>query len=115
MATNYEREIQGRTRWHYLKGLLARWKQHFKYDRAVRIARRHGATIGEGVVMPLALAKRANRNLTIGNHVSIQTTDIDFRNPVTIGNNVIIGGVLQSLPPVITSTQRTGSTRTTAL
>ena len=73
------------------KGLIARWKQHFKYDRAVRIARKRGATVGENVVMPLSLAKAANSNLKIGDHVSIQTDKIDLRNPVTIGNHVIIG------------------------
>ncbi|SFG08785.1 acyltransferase [Prevotella sp. KH2C16] len=89
--SNYKNNIQNRTYVHYLKGLLARWKQHFKYDRAVRIARKNGATIGEGVIMPISLAKKANDNLMIGNHVSIQTDKIDLRSPVTIGSNVIIG------------------------
>lgn len=91
MTTKYEQDIQNRTRWHYIKGLLARWRQHFKYDCAVRIARKNGAQIGEGVVMPIELAKRANSNLTIGDHVSIQTVDIDMRSPVNIGSHVIIG------------------------
>lgn len=91
MMTEYEKDITSRTYFHYLKGLIARWKQHFKYDRAVRIARKRGATVGENVVMPLSLAKAANSNLKIGDHVSIQTDKIDLRNPVTIGNHVIIG------------------------
>ena len=41
--------------------------------------------------MPITLARKANKNLTIGNHVSLQTDQIDTRNPVTIGNHVIIG------------------------
>ena len=89
--TNYEKDIKGRSTFHYILGLIARWKQHFKYDKAVRIARKKGATIGENVVMPLSLAKAANSNLKIGDHVSIQTDKIDLRNPVTIGNHVIIG------------------------
>lgn len=89
--TEYEKDINSRSYFHYLKGLIARWKQHFKYDRAVRIARKRGATVGENVVMPLSLAKAANSNLKIGDHVSIQTDKIDLRNPVTIGNHVIIG------------------------
>lgn len=89
--TLYEKDIKSRTTLHYYKGLAARWKQHFKYVRAVRIARKRGATIGEGVIMPLSLAKKANKNLIIGNHVSIQTDQIDMRCPVNIGNNVIIG------------------------
>ena len=89
--TNYEKDIKGRSTFRYILGLIARWKQHFKYDKAVRIARKKGATIGENVVMPLSLAKAANSNLKIGDHVSIQTDKIDLRNPVTIGNHVIIG------------------------
>lgn len=89
--TQYEQDIQRRTKWHYFKGLLARWKQHFKYARAIRIARKRGATIGEGVIMPIALARKANKNLKIGDHVSIHTSKIDTRSPVTIGNHVIIG------------------------
>lgn len=89
--TNYENDIQSRSKFHYFIGLIARWKQHFKYERAVKIARKNGAQIGEGVIMPLSLAKSANSNLRIGNHVSIQTDKIDLRSPVTIGNHVIIG------------------------
>lgn len=89
--TEYENDITSRTYFLPMKGLIARWKQHFKYDRAVRIARKRGATVGENVVMPLSLAKAANSNLKIGDHVSIQTDKIDLRNPVTIGNHVIIG------------------------
>ena len=89
--TNYEKDIKGRSTFRYILGLIARWKQHFKYDKAVRIARKKGATIGENVVMPLSLAKAANSNLKIGDHVSIQTDKIDLRNSVTIGNHVIIG------------------------
>ena len=71
--------------------MIIRWKQRLKYDKAVRIARKRGAVVGENVVMPMSLAKRANANLRIGNHVSIQTDKIDLRSPVTIGNYVIIG------------------------
>ena len=89
--TNYEKDVKGRSSFCYILGLIVRWKQHFKYDKAVRIARKRGASIGENVVMPLSLAKAANSNLKIGDHVSIQTDKIDLRNPVTIGNHVIIG------------------------
>lgn len=41
--------------------------------------------------MPLSLARKANKNLTIGDHVSIQTDRIDLRSPVKIGSHVIIG------------------------
>lgn len=54
--TLYEQNIQNRTRLHYLIGLAVRWKQHFKYAKALRIARKRGAKIGVGVIMPLSLA-----------------------------------------------------------
>ena len=89
--TEYEKDIKSRSQLHYLLGLAIRWKQHFKYAKAVRIARKRGATIGEGVIMPIELALKANKNLIIGNHVSIQTSKIDTRASVRIGDNVIIG------------------------
>lgn len=57
----------------------------------MRIARKRGATIGEGVIMPISLGKKLNKNITIGNHVSIQTDDIVTKRPITIGDHVIIG------------------------
>lgn len=41
--------------------------------------------------MSIALAKKMNENVTIGDCTSIQTDDIDFRSPVNIGSHVIIG------------------------
>lgn len=72
-------------------GVIVRFKQYIKYWRAVRLARSKGATIGEDVVMPLSLAKKANKNLTIGSHTSIHTDKIDTRSPISIGSHVIIG------------------------
>ena len=89
--TVYEKSVQDRSVLRYYLGLLVRWKQNLKYVRARKIARQQGAIIGDGVIMPLSLARKANRNLIIGNHVSIQTDKIDLRTPIQIGNNVIIG------------------------
>lgn len=89
--TLYEKNVQDRSTLRYIIGLVVRWKSHFKYERAVRIARKRGATIGEGVIMPISLAKKANKNLTIGNHTSIQTDKISVKVPIVIGNQVIIG------------------------
>jgi len=87
----YVKNIQSRSRKHFWLGALARVNQYVKNWYAVYIARKKGAVIGECVTLPLALAKRANSNLKIGNHTSIQTDFIDTRSPVTIGNYVIIG------------------------
>lgn len=69
----YKQNIQSRSTLHYILGLVVRWKQNLKYEKARRIARKKGAIIGEGVIIPITLAKSANKNLVIGNHVSIQT------------------------------------------
>lgn len=87
----YEKSVQDRSKIRFFVGLLIRWKQHLKYAKARRIARKRGAKIGENVIMSIALAKKMNENVTIGDCTSIQTDDIDFRSPVNIGSHVIIG------------------------
>ena len=89
--TQYEQRILNRSFLRYLIGLIVRWRANHRYEKVRSIARKRGALIGENVVMPMELARIANKNLTIGNNVSIQTADIDLRSPVKIGNNVIIG------------------------
>lgn len=89
--SDYEQRIQSRSYFRYLIGLFVRWRNNLKYEKARRIARKNGAVIGEGVIMPISLAKKLNKNITIGNHVSIQTDKIDTRASVVIGDNVIIG------------------------
>lgn len=90
MATQYEKDIQSRSYFRYLKGLLIRWKIYRYYDKNRKIARMGGAKIGEGVVITRQLAKMANKNLTIGSHSMVMTTQMDLRNPITIGNHVMI-------------------------
>ena len=89
--THYELNVINKKSVRFLGGVIVRFKQYIKYWRAVRLARSKGATIGEDVVMPLSLAKKANKNLTIGSHTSIQTDKIDTRSPISIGSHVIIG------------------------
>lgn len=87
----YVRDIQSRTKKRYFLGILARLEKYIKNSYAVYVARRNGATIGEFVSLPLSLAKKANANLTVGNHTSIQTDKLTLQVPLTIGNYVIIG------------------------
>lgn len=90
--TAYEIAVQDRSTLHYYIGLIVRWKQQWKYKYARYIARKNGTTIGEGVIMSISLAKKANKNLIIGNHTSIATDNFSsFRYPVKIGSHVIIG------------------------
>jgi acetyltransferase-like isoleucine patch superfamily enzyme len=89
--TLYQINIENRSLLRYHIGKLARLKKHLYYSYARYVARKKGATIGDNVVLPLSLAKRANVNLIIGNNSSIQSDSIDIRARVTIGANVIIG------------------------
>lgn len=90
--TDYERRVKDRTWIQYVLGLIVRWKNNVKYAYARKVARRNGATIGEGVVLSLSLARKMNSNVVIGNHVSIHTDDFSsFRWPFIVKDNVIIG------------------------
>lgn len=93
--STYNKNIQSRSKLRFLKGLYPRYKSYLKNKFIVWVARKNGATIGECVTMPYKLAKRANSNLTIGNHTSIQSHLIDLRTKVNIGNHVIIGSEVE--------------------
>ncbi len=93
--TTYCKNIQARSTFRFLKGLYPRYKNYLKNRFIVWVARRNGATIGEYVTMPYKLAKKANANLIIGNHTSIDSYAFDLRSKVTIGNYVIIGSDIE--------------------
>lgn len=97
MNSNYDNGVQSRSFIKYYIGIIPRLLNFLKNERAVRIARKRGASIGKCVVIPLSLAKKANANLSIGDHTSIQTDMIDMRASVQIGNHVIIGSGVQIL------------------
>jgi len=87
----YVLDIQSRSKKRFYLGAIARVKNFIKNSYSVHVARKNGAHIGENVTLPLALARKANSNLTVGNHSSIQSDKLDLRAPITIGSNVIIG------------------------
>lgn len=89
--TWYDDFVQNRSYPKYVIGLVSRFISYIKYEYIRRVARSKGAKVGEGVIMPLPLAKRMNSNIVIGDHVSIETENIDTRAPLKIGNNIIIG------------------------
>lgn len=91
MTSKYVSDIQKRTTIRFIVGLYPRLKKYFINKYIVFVARKKGASIGEFVTMPYKLAQKANANLIIGNHTSIQSHLIDLRSKVKIGNNVIIG------------------------
>lgn len=81
-------------------GLISRYLSHIKYEYYVSIARRRGASIGHDVIITRKLAKKCNKNVKIGNHVSIETDKLDTRAPITIGDYVIIGRLINNAPYV---------------
>ena len=84
-------DVSSRSFLRYWKGWGARLLQNIKYMRARRIARRNGAKIGKGAIFSVALARKMNANVVIGAYTSIQTDSLDTRNPLHIGEYVIIG------------------------
>lgn len=88
---SYDIRIKSRSKFRFFKGLYPRGKKLLIQSYINWVARKKGAKIGKCVTIPLTLAKRANANLIIGDHSSIQTDLIDLRSKVEIGNNVIIG------------------------
>lgn len=104
--TRYENYVQNRSLLVYYRGLISRWISNLFYSYSRYVGRKNGATIGSGVIMPLALAKRLNKKCIIGSHVSIETSLIDVRSGFKIGNNVIIGSGSQ----IITTSHNIDST-----
>lgn len=90
-TTKYTEGIKERSKIRFLKGLYPRTKKYLVHSYITWLARKNGATIGECVTMPYKLAKKANLNLTIGDHSSIQSHFFDLRAKVEIGSHVIIG------------------------
>ncbi len=95
--TKYAEAIRNRSKFRFLKGLYPRAKKHLIQRYITWLARKNGASIGEYVTMPYQLAKKANSNLIVGDHTSIQTDLIDLRAKVEIGKHVIIGGEVDIL------------------
>ena len=90
--TRYEEYVNSKSKLRWILGCIMRLRTYLRYQNRGRLARKRGALIGESVVIPMELAKRACSNLSIGNYTSIQSSNIDLRNKVIIGSHVIIGG-----------------------
>lgn len=89
--TLYQSRVENRSYPRYLKGLAIRWANNLKFQYARYVARKNGAVVGDTAVFPISLAKKLNSNCHIGDHVSIQTDNIDIRSRLWIGDHVIIG------------------------
>lgn len=86
----YISSIKKRSRFKYIVGLIFRLLVYCKYSLYRFIAELSGAKIGDNTVIPFRLACTANSNLSIGENVIIESSDIDLRAPIRIEDNVII-------------------------
>lgn len=84
----YNLKVQQRTTLKKCIGLISRLYIYNSYVCAV--ARRRGASIGVNSIINYKLAKKANKNLIIGDDTIVDTDSIDLRAPVTIGSHCII-------------------------
>ena len=90
IPSEYIQRIKKKNKIRYILGFLIRFKKHLINTSICCYARFKGASIGMNVVMPYSLAKKANRNLVIGNDIIIETSDIDLRSKVVIKDHCII-------------------------
>ena len=92
LPSQYINGITSRSLSRFILGLIPRTIKYLKYSFIKKIAISKGAQIGEYSIIPFSLAKKANKNLVIGKHSIISTSNFSsFRYPITIKDNVIIG------------------------
>ena len=72
IPSEYVQRIKRKNKIRYIFGYLVRLKKHLINSSICCYARFKGASIGKNVVMPYSLAKKANRNLIIGNDICVQ-------------------------------------------
>lgn len=87
---DYVLKIKSRKGHHFLLGLLVRLYLFVINYIILTIARLKGAKIGVDSIINFKLACKANSNLIIGANSIIEAEDLDLREKVFIGSNVII-------------------------
>lgn len=86
----YSINIKNRTFLRYVIGLIPRTINYIKATMFCNFAKLRGAKIGKNVYINFNLSIKANKNLIVGPNTIIETDDIDLRELVQIGSNVII-------------------------
>ena len=95
IPSNYANKVKRRSKLSYFKGLLIRFLIYLKFAFNRYLANKRGAKIGENTILPLKLAIKANKNLTIGANTICETSCLDLRGPIVIGDNCIINQQVQ--------------------
>ncbi|SEP54770.1 acyltransferase [Flavobacterium urocaniciphilum] len=88
--SNYKNKIQSRSTLKFLIGILPRFYNHFLAEINRQIAIVKGARIGKNTYITFSLAIKANKNLCVGDSSIVETSNLDLRDTITIGNHVII-------------------------
>lgn len=94
-SMEYSERIKERGKFRLVLGFGIRFIKFTKFYLIRSIARSKGATIGKDVILPIRLAIKANRNLVVKNYSILETSEIDLRDKVSIGSNVIINKDVQ--------------------
>ncbi len=87
---SYIKKIKNRSFLRFIIGAVFRLKNYGFNAIVIYFAKIKGASIGRNSYITLKLALRANGNLIVGENSLIGTHDIDLRQKVIIGSNVII-------------------------
>jgi acetyltransferase-like isoleucine patch superfamily enzyme len=86
----YKLNIKKRSTLHFIIGVFPRFYKYFLNSVVLSVSKFNGAKIGKNTSITLALALKSNKNLIIGDYTIIETSNIDLREKITIGNKVII-------------------------
>lgn len=89
--TPFELEVRARSRLRFFLGAVSRLRSWFRIQVKLHKMRKAGATIGSHIGIARNVMPPASPLLWVGDHVSIQTNQIDVRAPLEIGSYVIIG------------------------
>lgn len=88
--SNYKQKIQSRSFLKFLIGILPRFYNHFCAEINRKVAQINGASIGKNTYITFRLALKSNKNLIVGHSTIIETSNLDLRDKISIGNHVII-------------------------
>lgn len=87
---DYNNNIKSRSFIRFFIGLIPRFINYLRNGIIVNIAKTRGAKVGKNSSVSFLLAIKANSNLIIGENSNIEAHDLDLRQKIIIGDNVII-------------------------
>lgn len=89
-SREYVYKVKRKSRFIYVMGLYLRLQNVLLNGLIISIARGRGASIDYSSSIPLKLALKCNKNLVVGKRCLIGSSEIDLRQKIVIGDDVII-------------------------